>query len=188
MPLKIMPKNKPSSKFIILDRDGTIIEDRGYIHKIKDMKFLPGAVRGLKKLQNAGFRFIIITNQAGLARGIYNHAQFNIFNQELIKRLGTKNIKIEKTYYCPHHPEFTRSCRCRKPKKGMVLQAAKEFGFNISKCVYIGDKDSDMELGKNCKGITVLIENSQYPNRIQPDYKAKNLYHAFKVLAKTRVI
>lgn len=176
------------SKFIILDRDGTIIEDGGYLHKIEDLKFLPGAIDGLRQFKNSGYRFVIVTNQAGIARGIFTFDQLNIFNDELTKQLQIKDITIDQIYHCPHHPEFTGSCQCRKPKAEMVQKAAKEFDFSPADCIYIGDKDSDIELGKNCKGVTVLIENGQYATVSQPDFKAKNLKHAFELLKTARII
>ena len=175
-------------KFIILDRDGTIIKDKGYVHKIEDLKFLPNAISGLKQFRNSGCRFIITTNQAGIARGIFTSGQLNMFHNELIKQLGNEGINIDKIYHCPHHPKFTDKCSCRKPKIGMVKRAAKEYKFNPAECVYIGDKDSDIELGKNCAGITVLIKNDKYPNSVPPDFKAKDLKHAFELLTAARII
>jgi len=176
------------SKFIILDRDGTIIEDRGYIHKIEDLKFLPGAISGLKQFRDADCRFIIVTNQAGIARGIFTSDQLEIFHNEFIKQLKAKEINIDKIYHCPHHPEFTAKCNCRKPETDMVKLAAKEFEFNPANCIYIGDKDSDVGLGKNCMGITVLIDNGQYQNSVQPDFKARDLKHAFDLLKTAQII
>lgn len=169
-------------KFVVLDRDGTIIEDRKYVYKIEDLKFLEKAIGGLKKFNDIGYKFIIVTNQAGIARGIFSREQLNIFNRKLIEDLKADGINIEKIYYCPHHPKFTGPCSCRKPEIEMVQRAAKEFKFNPAECIYVGDKDSDTELGKNCGGLTVLIENNQYYNSIPADFKAKNLEHAFELL------
>lgn len=175
-------------KFIILDRDGTIIEDKGYVYKIEDLKFLPGAVEGLRKFQVAGCRLIIITNQAGIARKIFGLDQLDAFHRELINRLALESINIERIYHCGHHPEFTGSCNCRKPNTGMVETASRELGFNPADCIYIGDKDSDIQLGKNCKGTTVLIENKQYPNTASSDFKAKSLEQAFELLRSSNII
>lgn len=176
------------SKFIILDRDGTIIEDRGYVHKTKDLKFLPGAIEGLKEFQAAGYKFIIITNQAGIARKIFNSDQLKNFHAKLTSRLNIQGITIEKIYHCPHHPQFTGPCECRKPAVGMVKIASQELDFNPADCIYIGDKDLDVKLGKNCAGTTVLIASGQYPNLVQPDFKAKGLKHAFELLETAGII
>lgn len=175
-------------KFIILDRDGTIIEDRGYIHKIEDLKFLPNAIRGLKRFRDAGCRFIIVTNQAGIARKLYALKDTETFNQELISKLAALGIKIEKIYICPHHPDFTGKCSCRKPETGLAKLASKEFNMNLKESIFIGDKDSDIELGKNCEGTTVLIGNGLHSNSVQPDFKAHDLNHAFELLKTVKIV
>lgn len=175
--------SKTTDKFIFLDRDGTIIEDEGYVHKIKDLKFLPNAVSGLQKLQKLGYKFIIISNQAGIARGLYSLKDAEKFNTELVSQLVGHGIKIEKTYICPHHPEFTGKCSCRKPEPGLAKLAAKEFDINLKKSIFIGDTDSDIRLGKNCKGRTILIKNSRYLTSIIPDFEVFNLEEVAKILA-----
>lgn len=173
------------SKFIILDRDGVLNKDTGYTHKIEDLEILPGTVEGLVKFRDAGWKFIVVTNQAGIARKMYCLEDAEKFNRELSDWLANYGIKIEKIYLCSHHPDITGPCSCRKPNTGLVKLAASEFGFNPADCVYIGDKDSDIKLGQNCGGTTVLIENNQYQNQILPDFKAKNLDHAFEIIMKT---
>ena len=170
--------SKTINKFIFLDRDGTIVEDKGYVHKIKDLKFLPGAISGLKKLQKLGYKFIIISNQAGIARGLYSLKDAEKFNNALTARLAKSGVKIEKIYICPHHPEFTGKCSCRKPEPGLAKLAAKEFNINLTKSIFIGDRDCDIELGRNCKGITFLTYNDQYQPTKKPDYEVRNLLEA----------
>src|SRR3989344_7615750 len=96
---------KTTSKFIILDRDGTIIKDKSYVFRIDDIEFMPGAIEGLMNLQNMGYKFIVISNQAGIARNYYGIEDANKFNAELMSRLADNGIKIEKIYICPHHPD-----------------------------------------------------------------------------------
>lgn len=175
------------SKFIILDRDGTINKDTGYTHKIEDLEILPDVIEGLQKFRDVGFKFIIVTNQAGIARSIFTLDDLNKFQAELSRQLEVHEIKIEKTYHCPHHPKFTGECLCRKPNTGLVKLAEKELGFDATESIVVGDKDSDIELGKNCKAITILIENGQYTNSVQPDFKANNLKHAFELLRTSKI-
>ncbi len=176
------------SKFVILDRDGTINKDTGHTYRMEDLEILPGAIEGLQKFRDAGFKFIVVTNQAGIARGIFTLDDLNKFQTELSRHLEIHGIKIEKTYHCPHHPKFTGECLCRKPNIGLVRLAEKELKFDATESIIIGDKDSDIGLGKNCKAITVLIENNQYDNSVQPDFKARNLKHAFELLRTAKII
>jgi len=171
------------NKFIILDRDGVLTIDRKYVHKIKDHKIedlelLPGVVEGLSKLRDFGCKFIVASNQGGIARKYYTLEDANKFNAGLSKLLAEYGLKIEKFYICPHHPDFTGDCSCRKPKIDLAKKAGEEFGFKPSDAIYIGDKDSDTEFGKNSGAITILIENNQYPTAVKTDYKAKNLSEA----------
>lgn len=175
-------------KFVVLDRDGTINKDDGYTHKVEDLEFLPGAIKGLKKFSDAGYKLIVVTNQAGIARNYYKEEDMHRFNLQMAKELENHNIKIESFYFCPHHPEFTGEYGCRKPNTFLVEKAAQEHGFEPDNCIFIGDKDSDIELGKNCQGLTVLIGNDKYENSIEPHYKAKNIEDAYDILAKEGVI
>lgn len=170
------------TRYLILDRDGTINRDTGYTYKIEDLEILPGVIEGLQKFRDTGFKFIIVANQAGIARKIFAPADLNNFNGELIRQLGADGIKIEKIYHCPHHPHFTGECLCRKPNTGLVGLAQKEHGFNSSSTIVVGDKDSDIELGKNCGALTILIENDQYLCATEPDLRARDINHAFELL------
>ena len=162
---------------IFLDRDGVIVEDIGYHHKIKDFKLIPNAIKGLKRLK--GYKLFIITNQSGIGRGLYSIKDFTNFNNHLIKTLKKYKIKIEKTYYCPHKPED--KCECRKPKIRLLKDAEKEFEIELKKSFVIGDKKSDIEMGKNagCKTILVL-GHKNLKNKIKPDYFAEDLVDAAK--------
>jgi D,D-heptose 1,7-bisphosphate phosphatase len=174
------------TKAILLDRDGTINIDEGYTHKVEDLKFEEGAFKGLKILQELGYKLIIITGQSGIGRGKYTEAQYHLFMQEMDTRLKAEGIKIEKDYFCPHHPEkaideYKKDCECRKPKTGMLEQAVQDFDLDISQCWALGDKMSDIEMGQRggCKTILVLTGNAgkeegANPN-IKPDYTAENL-------------
>lgn len=170
------------NKYIFLDRDGVIVRDKVHMYKISDMEFLPCAVEGLIKIQNFGYQFIIISNQAGIARKLYSENDAIIFNNEMIFRLENFGIKILTCYYCPHHPEFTGECACRKPKVGLARIAAEKFNIKLSRSIFIGDKDSDTEFGKNCGGKTILVQNNQYTTAITPDYVINNMNEAAHIL------
>lgn len=174
--------SKTTSKFIILDRDGTIIKDKRYIFRPEDIEFMPGAIEGLKNLQNIGHKFIVISNQAGIARNYYKVEDADKFNGVLLSQLASHGIKIEKIYICPHHPDITGPCSCRKPNTGLALKASEEFGINLKDSYFIGDKDCDIELGQNCGGKTCLIDNGQYQTLTKPDYKVKNIIESYEII------
>ncbi len=184
-----MKKNKA----VFLDRDGVVNEDRGYTYKIEDFALIPNTVRGLKLLQKAGFKTIIITNQSGIARGIYPLVAMQSFNKHLQRELMKRGVKIDAIYFCPHFPEakikkYRKVCNCRKPRPGMVLQAQKDFNLNLKKSFIIGDQTSDIALGKKLKIPTFLVLTGQKGKdgkfKVKPDYQAKNLFLAAKKIIK----
>lgn len=141
-------------KAILLDRDGTLIEDKNYAYKIEDLEILPGVIEGLKKLQQE-FIFVIVTNQSGIGRGYYTLEDFHNFNNYLIKLLNKENIKILKTYCCPHLREI--NCDCRKPKTKFIDEIMKDFNINIIKSWMVGDHPSDIQFGINGGCRTVFL-------------------------------
>jgi D-glycero-D-manno-heptose 1,7-bisphosphate phosphatase len=139
-------------KAIILDRDGTLIEDKDYTYKIEDFELLDGVVEGLKLLQKK-FLFFIVTNQSGIGRGYYTIQDFQNFNNHLIMVLKNHEIEIVNTYFCPHLRED--KCVCRKPKIKFIEKIIKEFNIDINRSWMIGDHPSDIQFGINggCKTI-----------------------------------
>lgn len=171
-----------SSKYIFLDRDGTIIKDKHHMHKIADIEFLPKAIEGLQKLQRIGFQFIIISNQSGVTRGLFSRKDAEYFHKEILRRLKEKDITIKDSFFCYHRQGD--DCNCRKPKQGLVFKAAQKFKINLSAGIFIGDKDSEIQLGKNCRGTTFLIKNGQYKTTVSSDYSVRNLIEVYHILRK----
>lgn len=168
---------------VFIDRDGCIVEDAGFVHKIEDFVLVQNAVEGLKLLKN--YRLFIITNQSGIGRGHYKLDDFLKFNNHLINTLKKHNIKIEKTYYCPHKPED--NCECRKPKTKFLKEAEKKYGIDLKKSYVIGDKKADVELGRNasCKSILVMTgDGKKTIKEIKPDFIAKGLLEAARWIVK----
>lgn len=150
---KIINKIRKQRKAAFIDRDGVINVDKGYVNKITEFEYMPGAISGLRELHELGFEIIIVTNQSGIARGYYTEEQFNILSDYVEADLKTNGVPILETFYCPHHPdatvpEYKQVCRCRKPEPGMILDAAIKHGILISESILIGDKDSDMAAGR----------------------------------------
>ncbi len=168
------------NKFVMLDRDGVINFDPGYVHKIKDFKLLSGVVDALKLLKD--FKFIIITNQSGIGRGYYSEKEFHKFNDKVVGELDKKGIRIEKTYYCWHSPE--ERCDCRKPNPKYMKHAEKEFNIDLKGSFMIGDHPCDIGLGKNGKCTTIYlltghgVRHLEEARKMNPDFIAKDLKQA----------
>ena len=162
---------------VFLDRDGVIVKDTGYTHKIEDLEIIDGAAEAIKTFNKADFLVIIISNQSGIARGLYREENLEIFNQEMIKRLKVLGAKIDSIYFCPHHPteanveRYNRVCECRKPAPGMILKASKEHNIDLKHSWMIGDRESDIKAGKTAGCKTILIGRD-----------AKNLNEAAKMI------
>ena len=143
-------ENKGSSnKALFLDRDGVVNVDKNYVYKIHDVQFIEGIFKFCKYFQRNGYLIFIITNQAGIARRFYDSNDFSVLNDWMIFQFKQEGITITKTYFCPHHPEITGPCNCRKPNPGMILQAAREYDLNLSASILIGNSESDLKAGEN---------------------------------------
>lgn len=134
---------------VFLDRDGTLNIDKGYVHRLEDWEWIPGAIESIKTLKKAGFLIIVVTNQAGIARGYYDEADMSNLHTKINDELEKSGAKIDGFYHCPHHPEFgeLRACECRKPMPGMIKQASQDFDIDLGRSWLIGDKMSDINAG-----------------------------------------
>jgi histidinol-phosphate phosphatase family protein len=146
------------SSCVFVDRDGTLIEDRGYMHRIEQYAQLPGAVRGLRLLGDAGYRIAIVTNQSGIGRGYFDEAAFQRFHDHMLRDFASQGIRFAATYFCPHAPDA--GCDCRKPAPGLLHRAARELGVDLRACWMIGDQPTDVELAHNagCRGVRLVAE------------------------------
>ena len=145
------------NKAIFFDRDGTINVEVNYLHRIEDFKFIDGMPEFIKKWNDWGYKVIVVTNQAGIARGYYNEEDMHKLHVYLNKELQKIGAHIDAFYFCPHHPEFTGECNCRKPKIGMIQQAIKDFDIDVSKSLLFGDKESDIEAGEKANIHSILV-------------------------------
>lgn len=143
---------------VFLDRDGTLNLDKGYVHRIEDWEWIPGAIDALVSLRKAGFLVIVVTNQAGIARGYYGEGEVNNLHKEINQELQQHGGRIDGFYHCPHHPEFSAACECRKPKPGLIHAACRDFSIDLSRSWLVGDKASDIQAGSavGLKSILVL--------------------------------
>jgi rfaE bifunctional protein nucleotidyltransferase chain/domain len=137
-------------KAAFLDRDGVINKDKAYVHRWEDFEFVPGAVEGMRRLQQAGYALVVVTNQSGLARGYYTEDQYQTLTTRLRQELTAQGIMLDGVYHCPHHPNgnvthLAIDCNCRKPAPGMLLQAAQELKLSLADSLLVGDKPGDIE-------------------------------------------
>jgi D-glycero-D-manno-heptose 1,7-bisphosphate phosphatase len=144
------------NKAAFFDRDGTINVDTGYTHKLEDLEFIPGRPDLIKKYNDEGYLVIVVTNQAGIAKGLYTEEDMHNFHWHMNERLRSEyGAHIDAFYFCPHHPDYTGECECRKPKPGLLLKAIAEFDIDPERSVLFGDKVWDIEAAEECgvKGI-----------------------------------
>jgi D-glycero-D-manno-heptose 1,7-bisphosphate phosphatase len=144
---------------VVLDRDGTIVIDRGYLADSDGLEFMPGAPEALRWLWKRGFRLVVITNQSGVGRGLFSIEHVEAMNARLHAMVEGAGAKLTKIYFCPHTPEA--GCACRKPNLALMEQAAAELNFNPRSSVVIGDKDSDVEFALRAGARPILISREK---------------------------
>lgn len=184
-----------TNKAVFLDRDGTINVEKEYLYRIQDFEFIPGAMEGLLKLQEAGYLLIIITNQSGIGRGYYTEDDFRTLNNWMQDQLRKKGILISNVYCCPHFPEakvekYRMVCRCRKPLLGMFEQAVKDYTIDLAQSWSIGDKLRDHAICEksSCKGF--LVGNNELAGIIRTvkNGKIRNVCYASSLLEAANYI
>ena len=149
-------------KAVFIDRDGTINIEKGFVHKIEDWEFIPGAIQALKHLCDQGIKIYVITNQSGIARGYYGEVEFHELMDHVARDLEKEGVKLERVLYCPHHPEgsvpgYALECDCRKPHTRLMEEVMSEQGFDAGDVALIGDKESDIEAGTRLGVTTYLV-------------------------------
>ena len=147
---------------VFLDRDGTINVETSYLHKVEDFEFIPGAPEAIKKLKDAGFLVIVVSNQSGIARGYFDEDAVRILHHHIQNELKAIGTTIDAFYFCPHHPvkgigDYKVVCECRKGSPGMLLQASEEHGVDLNKSFMVGDKLADIEAGQRAGCQPVLV-------------------------------
>lgn len=134
-----------SKRAVFLDRDGTIVEDPGFLHEPEKVKLLPGAAEAIRRLNEAGYRVIIVTNQSGIARGRYTTTDYEAVQRRLGELLAAKGARIDGAYFCPHHPQLSGPCECRKPGVKLFHEAQAAFDIDFSRSWWVGDRLSDVQ-------------------------------------------
>jgi D-glycero-D-manno-heptose 1,7-bisphosphate phosphatase len=177
---------------VFLDRDGTLTEEVGYVNHPSRLRLLPRAGEAVRRLNEAGVPAVVVTNQAGIARGYFSEDVLHAVNAELRAQLAREGAYLDGLYFCAHHPTegaapFRLDCGCRKPKPGLLHQAAAELGLDLGRSVMVGDKASDLEVAPpvGARGVLVLTgyglgewEYRRERFAVRPDYVARDLLAA----------
>ena len=181
---------------VYLDRDGTLNFDPGYLNEPDQLRLLPGVGQAVARLNRAGFKTIVLSNQSGLARGLITTEQLDAIHRRLRELLAADGARLDGIFICPHHPED--ACSCRKPAPGLVMRARQELGLASDHAVVIGDKASDVGLARNIGATAVFVSSGHHPEEEQarmadqglaPDFMARDLAGAVKwILEKENVL
>jgi D,D-heptose 1,7-bisphosphate phosphatase len=187
---------KTIKKAIFLDRDGTLNIEKDYLYKIEDFQFEDRAMEGLKILKDLGYLLIVVTNQAGIGRGYYTEEDLTLLNNYIINETEKNNCKIDKIYFCPHHPtegigKYKKNCTCRKPNIDMITEAIQYFDIDKKNSYVVGDKISDIQLGINSE-ITPVLVRTGYGKKTElqlenmKDIKIFDTLYGFSIYLKNK--
>lgn len=175
-----------SRRYVLLDRDGTLIAERHYLARIDQIELLPNTVAGLQRLQELDLGLVVVTNQSGIGRGYFGWPEVTAIHDHLTRLFAVHGINLAGCYVCPHHPKD--NCLCRKPEPGLALAAARELNFDPARALVIGDKPCDIDLGKRLGAMTFLVRTgygAQYAaaGGAGADYVVADLLEAAEVIA-----
>lgn len=157
-----------SRKAAFIDRDGVLNEERAFVHRIEDFAFLPGAVEALRLLKSAGYLLVVITNQSGIARGLYSESDYLALTGHMREQLASAGVTLDAIEYCPHLPDarvarYRVECECRKPKPGMLTRAIRALDIEVGASFLVGDRLSDMEAGRAAGIGRCFLVRTGYP-------------------------
>jgi D-glycero-D-manno-heptose 1,7-bisphosphate phosphatase len=185
---------------VFIDRDGTLTEEIGYVNHPARLRLLPRSAEAIRRLNQAGIAAVVVTNQAGVARGYFSEEVLKSVNQALLGQLTQAGARLDGLYVCPHHPTegdppFRMACDCRKPRPGLLTRAAAELALDLGASVIVGDRPSDLETGRAVGTRAVLVltgyglgeweyRRSHFP--VPPDHVAGDLLDAVDWVLRQR--
>ena len=186
---------------VFIDRDGTLTDEVGYVNHTSRLRLLPRSAEAIRRLNRAGVAAVVVTNQAGVARGYFSEIVLHAVNAELVAQLERAGARLDGVYVCPHHPSegalpYRMLCDCRKPKPGLLLRAADELGLDLTRSVMVGDKPSDLEVAPKVGARSVLVltgygrgewEHRRDQFAVTPDHVASDLLDAVDWALKTGI-
>jgi D-glycero-D-manno-heptose 1,7-bisphosphate phosphatase len=171
-------------RYVILDRDGTINFDRDHLSDPAELELIPGASRGLRRLQELGLGLVIVTNQSVVGRGMVDEAGLEAIHRRLLEMLGNEGVTIDGVYHCPHVEED--GCGCRKPEPELVWRAAHDLGFDPRRSFLVGDHLTDVEMGRSVGAATILVKTGHWTENAPadggPDHVAADLEEAADII------
>lgn len=176
-------KKKPA---VFLDRDGVLAKEKSYVLSVNELEIFPYTAECIRQIHKKGYYAVVITNQSGIARGLFTEAELAKMNDRLMKETG-----VDAVYYCPHHPEgkvkeYRKECSCRKPEMGLLKAAAKDLDIDMSKSWMVGDRAGDILAGEKAGVKTILLESGYglrgLEKEVTPDYIFNDLRDVMEVL------
>ena len=176
----LSPDPGGAMKAVFLDRDGTIIVEKGYITAAEGVELLPGAAGAIARLRQGGWRVIVVSNQGCVARGMITEEELGAINFRMIAMLGAEGAQVDGVYCCPHHPDgvvpdYAIECDCRKPRPGLLERSARDHGLVLEQCVMIGDTLRDLEAGRAVGAKAVLVLTGKGPRAAAQDHQADHV-------------
>ena len=182
----------PERAAIFIDRDGCLTEEVGYVNHVSRIRLLPRTADAIRRLNGAGVPAVMVTNQAGIARGYFTEALLHAVNAEMVRQLAAAGARLDGLYVCPHHPSegeppYRMICDCRKPRPGLLQRAARDLRLDLAGSVMVGDKISDVAVGQSVGAAGVLVltgygrgewEHQRAQWTSKPDHVAKDLLDA----------
>lgn len=176
-----------------MDRDGTLNVEVDYVSDVPQLKLLPRAAAAVRRLNQAGIPAVLITNQGGVAKGLFTEKKLAAIHGKLVEMLAAEGARLDAIFYCPHHPEgtvkeYAIACACRKPGIGMIEKAARELGINLGRSFFVGDMTGDILAGRRAGLTTILVRtgagggDGRY--EAEPHFVAEDVFEAVDVIEK----
>jgi D-glycero-D-manno-heptose 1,7-bisphosphate phosphatase len=174
-------------RFVVLDRDGTVIVERHYLSDPGQVELLSGAGSGLRRLAELGLGLVLVTNQSAIGRGFFDQPRLKLVHSRLRELLEAERVRLDGIYFCPHTP--ADECACRKPRPGMIETAAEELDFDLRRCFVVGDNECDVALGRHVGATTILVRTGYgaqvaAEGKVDPDYVVDDLDEAALVIER----
>lgn len=143
---------------LFLDRDGTVVRERNYLSDPEQVALVPGAAAALRRFRQAGYALVIVTNQSGIARGLYTEADYRAVEARVEECLAAAGVTLDGVYFCPHHPDFTGPCACRKPGLELYERASRDLNIDPARSIFVGDKVKDVLPAQAFGGTPALVQ------------------------------